>query len=483
MICDHTPTGACAPPIGKVLRMTVNSQSLGAQAALCNLPGYSDLAAHRREGPKLIDRAAGVRIWDTDGRDYIDASSSMWCASLGHGQEALVEAAATQMRRLSYYFTGLNRSSPPVAELSAALAGRVPLPEARIHFATTGSEANDFLMKFAIYANNARGQTQRKMFLARHWAYHGATMASASLTGLPRNHQLFDLPLPNVRHIAVPHYYRMHEAGETEDQFTDRMAEDLEATITDIGSERIAGLYAEPVMGAAGVVMPPRGYFQRIREVLDRHGAALFADEVITGFGRTGNLFACETFGIRADAITMAKGMSGAHLPIAAIAVGAPMYEALEAGGAEIGFFAHGSTYAGHPVAAAVALEVLAIMEREDVIGHVRRVAPKLEARLRALESHPLVGEVRGVGLMWAVELIADKRTRRRFDPEGSVSHHLQVEAETDGVILRIGSLGDVACFAPPLIITEDEIDDMVDRFERALARTLDWAHRQNLLA
>jgi 4-aminobutyrate--pyruvate transaminase len=431
--------------------------------------GFSRLSDRHLHDPMVIDRGEGVWVWDEHGKPYIEAVAGMWCATFGFGEEELIEAAIKQLRKLPYYHTLTNKTVGPAAELAAKLAEIVPIRDAKIHFTVTGSEANDFLIKFIRYRNNAVGDTQRKKIIARTNAYHGATLGSASLTGIPSMHRLFDLPLPGILHTSDPHYYRGGRAGETSNEFGERMANELDELIQREGPDTVAGMIAEPVTGGGGVIVPPESYYAAVCGVLDRYGIPFFADEVITGFGRTGNWFGVQSLGIDADTMTLGKGLSAAYQPIAALVVSADIYEGIEKGSDEVGTFAHGATYSGHPVAAAVALRTIELIEERDIIGHVKAVAPQFETRLRALAGHPLIGDVRAIGLMGALELVRDKATKQRFEPVGRAAAVVQAAAQERGVIVRAMGVADSIGFAPPLIINEAEIDEMFDRFALGL--------------
>ncbi|MBI2240329.1 MAG: aspartate aminotransferase family protein [Magnetospirillum gryphiswaldense] len=428
---------------------------------------YTNLVRHPETGPMVITRGQGVRVFDDQGKDYIEGLAGLWCTALGWGEERLVEAAAEQMRKLPFYHLFTSKTHEPATRLAEQLAQMAPVPDARVLFACSGSESNDTAIKLIWYRNNARGLPDKKKIIARERAYHGVTVATASLTGLPTNQRGFDVPIDRILHTGNPHYWRCAENGETEEQFASRRAQELENLILAEGPDTVAAFFAEPVMGAGGVIVPPASYFDKIQAVLKKYDVLLVADEVITGFGRTGNMFGAETFGLKPDMMTVAKGLSSGYLPISALIVAGPVYDDVKAQAGEIGVFGHGFTYGGHPVSAAVALETLAIYAERDVLGHVNRVAPALQRGLRELQQHPLVGEARGVGLIGAVELVADKDERRAFDPKLTVGARVVAKAQANGVILR--AMGDAVAFAPPLIISEAEIDEMLARFRTAL--------------
>lgn len=452
--------------------MTQPGNSAARRDKAHHLHPYTNLKLHEEIGPLVIERGQGVWVFDADGKDYIEGLAGLWCTSLGFGEERLVEAAARQMRTLPFYHTFGHKAHQPVIDLAERLIQLAPvtmspLPMSKVLFANSGSEANDTVVKLLWYYNNALGRPEKKKIIARVKGYHGVTVATASLTGLPNNHRDFDLPIARILHTDCPHHYRFAEPGESEEDFATRLADSLEKLILAEGPETIAAFFAEPVMGAGGVIVPPATYFEKIQAVLRRHDILLVADEVITGFGRTGNRWGSETFGIRPDILTTAKALSSGYLPISAVLVTEPIYQAMVAESEKIGIFGHGYTYSGHPVSAAVALETLKIYDERDIIGHVRQVGPRLQEGLRAFRDHPLVGEVRGVGLIAAVELVRDKTTRQPFDPKVMAGFRVNGLAQRHGLILR--AMGDSLAFAPPLIISEAEIDTLLDRFARAL--------------
>jgi 4-aminobutyrate---pyruvate transaminase len=449
--------------------MSLSNTTLSARDAQYFIHGYTNLSAHRREGGRVIVGGKGVRIFDESGRDYIEAAAGMWCALFGFGEEELVIAATEQMRKLPYYHTLASKTVAPSVELAERLSALVPVRDAKIYFAVSGSEANDFLIKFLWMHHNAIGKPQKKKVIARINGFHGATIAATSLTGIKKNHALFDAPLDRFLHVSDMHYYSQGLGGESEEEFASRLAQELEDRIVAEGPETVMAFMAEPCTGGGGVVLPPKTYYAKVQAVLKKYDVMFLADEVITGFGRTGNFFGCETFGIQPTAMTMAKGLTSAYQPMSAIALPQEVYEGMEKGSDQIGRLAHGATYAGHPVAAAVALRVLDLIKERDVIGHVRRITPHFRARLDKLAEHPRVGQVRSEGLMGAVEFVADKGTKRRFAQEGAFAGRVRDKAEELGVITRAVPCGDSIAFSPPLIITKAEIDEVFDRFTAAL--------------
>ena len=429
---------------------------------------YTDLKSHLDVGPLVIARGRGVRVWDDAGKEYIEAMAGLWCAALGFDNERLVQAAVRQMRELPYYHGFTGRSHTPMIDLAEMLIQRAPVPMSKVFFANSGSEANDSAIKMIWYVNNAWGRPRKKKIIGRVRGYHGITIASGSATGQAANHKAFDLPLPGFVHTLCPTYYHEGREGETEEQFSLRCAEELEKLILAEGPETIAAMFCEPIMGAGGVVVPPRGYFQAIQPVLRKYDILLVADEVICGFGRTGNYWGSQSLGLRPDILTCAKALSSSYLPISAVMVNERVFEGLADGSHELGTFGHGFTYSGHPVPAAVAVETLKIYDEIDIVGHVRRVGPVMQQALRALAAHPLVGEARGMGLIGAVELVEDKAARRNFAPARKIGARLVKIAEGHGLILRTLA-NDTIAFSPPLVITAAEVEEMMARFEAAL--------------
>jgi 4-aminobutyrate--pyruvate transaminase len=442
---------------------------------------YTNLMKHRETGPMILERAQGCRVYDDHGKDYIEAMAGLWCTALGWGENSLADVAAEQMRKMAFAHIFSGRSHEPGIALAEKLKELSPFPAGKVFFANSGSEANDTQIKLAWYAANSRGKPKAKKIISRMKAYHGVTLVAASLTGLPNNHRSFDLPFDFVKFADCPHYYRNAEEGESEREFSARMAANLDALIQREGPETIAAMIAEPVMGAGGVILPPDGYFDAITKVLRKYDIDLIDDEVITGFGRTGEWFGCTKYGFQPDSMTLAKQLSSAYMPISAIVLSPELTEAVEQESGRIGIFGHGFTYTGHPVAAAVALKTIEIYQERDILGHVRRIAPLFRKRLEALRDHPLVGETSAVGLIGAVELVADKKTKKSFDPGRLVGATVNGFALEEGLITR-PMLSDRLAFCPPLVIDEAETNEMFDRFERALQKGLDWATREKLI-
>lgn len=434
---------------------------------------YTNLDSHRSNGPLILESGKGVYVHDSNGKRYIEGMAGLWCTSLGYGNEELIETAREQLSKLSFTHIFSGKSHDPAIALAEKLKEISPAPTSKVFFTCSGSEANDTQIKLAWYYNNARGLPQKKKIISRQRGYHGVTIASASLTGLPANHADFDLPIDRILHTACPHYYREAEEGESEDDFSTRMAAELEDLIQREGPDTVAAFIAEPVMGAGGVIIPPEGYFEKIQVVLEKHDILFIVDEVICGFGRTGNMFGSQTFGLKPDTISVAKAITSAYSPLGAVTVSEDVYQAMLDESRKIGSFGHGFTYSGHPLSTAIGLKTLEIYERDNIVDHVRSVAPLFEARINALADHALVGNVRSVGLLGGIELVADKKTRKQFEASAGASAHASMMCQEEGLISR-NVFGDALALCPPLIISEDEINEMFDAMERGLDRTRD---------
>src|SRR3546814_555012 len=421
--------------------MSVRPNSAASRDIAYHLHPYTNARKNEAEGPLIIDRGEGVYVIDDQGNRYLEALAGLWCAGLGFSEKRLVDAATRQMAKLPFYHSFAQKTATPVVDLAEKVVQVTPPQLTKVFFANSGSGANDTAIKMVWYYNNALGRPQKKKIISRIKGYHGVTIAAASLTAMPYVQTDFDVPIPNIIHTGCPHYYRFAQEGESEQDFVDRLARELDELIVKEGPDTVAAFIGEPLQGAGGVLVPPRGYWEKIQAVLRKHDVLLIADEVITGFARTGNLFGCESFGIKPDMMTLAKQLSGAYMPISAVLVSDAIYQAIADNSAKRGSFGHGYTYSAHPVAAAVALETLKIYEERDIVGHVRAVAPRLQDGLRRFAGHPLVGEVRGIGLIATVELVADKATKAPFDPLGKVRAFFAARQQHPAVIFR--NLGD----------------------------------------
>jgi 4-aminobutyrate--pyruvate transaminase len=451
--------------------MTGIPNSLAARDIASLIHPYTNLEKHKTDGPLVIARGEGVYVYDETGKRYLEGMAGLWSTSLGFSEKRLVEAARRQMEQLPTYHMFNSRSTEPSIEAAEELLKIVPKGLGKVLFANSGSEANDQAAKIVWFYNNALGRPRKKRIIGRVRGYHGITVFSGSMTGLPANHAEWDLPVGGVLRTDCPSHYLYGRPGESEAQFTDRIVANLEDMIVREGPDTIGAFIAEPVNGAGGVIVPPADYFPRIQQVLRKYDVLMIADEVICGFGRTGEMFGCDTFGIEPDIMTVAKALSSAYMPISATIVSDTIAETIARHSGKLGTFAHGFTYAGHPVAAAVALETLRIYRERDIVSQVKAVAPHFQARLRALATHPLVGEARGVGLIGALHLVADKATRRPLPPTEGIGPLVQQAALARGVIVRAGP--DAAFVCPPLIINPAEIDELME----ALAGALDEAH------
>jgi len=429
-----------------------------------------------------IVRGKGVYVYDDAGNQYLEGLSGLWCSALGYGNEELIEAISSQLHTLSYSHLFGGRTHPVVMELADRLAAMVPVKDARVFFSNSGSEANDSQIKMLRYYANAIGKPEKKKIIALDRGYHGVTVAAAALTGLPVMHSHFDLPVDalGILRADCPHYFRGRVDAETEEEFVERLLKNLQQLIHDEGADTIVAFVAEPLMGAGGVIVSPQGYLPQVQSLLNENDIFLWADEVICGFGRTGNDFGSTTMGIQPDIMSLAKQLSSAYVPISAAVIPGAMYEAMIDQSAEVGVFGHGYTYTGHPVACAAALKALEIYERDGLFARAAKQGAYLQSRLQEFASHELVGEVRGKGLIGAVELVADKGTGQAF-ADGKVGAFAQRACQDEGLLLRAVA-GNSVAFCPPLIIEEAQIDEMIEKFARALDASLEFARQEKLI-
>jgi len=444
--------------------MTLAPNSPEARDIAYHFHAYTNAMAHAELGPQIIDKGEGVFVHDNHGKRYVEAMAGLWSVAVGFGEERLIRAAEAQMRRLPFYHNFAHRSHGPAIELAEKLVSMAPVEMSKVFFTNSGSEANDTVVKMLWYRSNALGKPEKKKLISRQRGYHGVTVASASLTGLPNNHRSFDLPITQVRHTTCPHYWKEGREGESEEAFASRCAEDLDALIQAEGPDTIAAFFAEPVMGAGGVVVPPATYWEKIQKVLRKYDILLIADEVICGFGRTGRMFGCETFGIEPDAMVLSKQITSSYVPFSAILLNERFYQPVAEESGRIGVLGHGFTAGGHPVGAAVALENIAIIEERGLVAKAAETGAYLRERLAQFAAHSLVGEVRGVGLIAAVELAHPERDDLAPGALGAAMNRLLYER---GVISR--PILDSLAFCPPLIIEKPEIDLIVDAFGDAL--------------
>lgn len=454
--------------------MSLNVNSPHARDIRSHLHPYTHAEQHQAIGPHIFVRGEGIYVFDDSGKRYVEGLAGLWCASLGFSEKRLVAAATRQLDTLPFYHNFSHKAVEPAIELADYLVSRAPTPMSKVFFTNSGSEANDTQVKLVWYYNNVLGRPKKKKIIARKGAYHGITVAAGSLTGLVYAQQGFDLPIANVLHADCPHFYHHAEPGESEEQFSARLAANLEALIEREGADTVAAFIAEPFLGAGGVIPPPKGYFERIQPILDRHDILFIVDEVISGFYRTGAMFGCETYGLKPDLISLAKALSSAYQPIGAVMLSEKIYQVVVEGSRRFGSFGTGFTYTGHPVPAAVALETQRIYEERDIGAHVRSLIPQFRRRFTRLADHPLVGEARCAGLVGAVELVADKAAKRNFDAKQKVGAWAMTKALDHGLITR-ALVNDTLALCPPLIISAAQVDDMFDRF----AATLDDAAKE----
>jgi L-2,4-diaminobutyrate transaminase len=411
----------------------------------------------------IIEGANGIRIRDADGREYIDALAGLYCVNIGYGRKEVAEAIARQAHKLAYYHTYAGHTTDDLAKLSDRLIKLAPGRMSKVFYGLSGSDANETQVKLVWYYNNLRGQPRKKKIIARERGYHGSTIVSGSMTGMSFYHDHMDLPVSGILRTGAPTYYWGAHPGETERQFSERRAQELEALILREGPETVGAFIAEPVLGSGGLTPPPEGYWAAIQAVLAKYDVLLIADEVVTGFGRTGEMFGSHKYDIKPDLVTVAKGLTSAYAPLSACIVGQRVYETLEAGAPRVGAFSHGYTYSGHPIGVAAANAALDILEREDLPGNAARVGEYLQKMLReAFSDSPIVGEVRGVGLMAGVEFVANPQKKERFDPNLKIGARVSSAARERGLIARAMPHGDIIGFTPPLTVTTREADAIV---------------------
>ena len=432
-----------------------------------HIHSFTDISRHHQAGGIVIEQGEGVYLIDTDGKRYLDAMASLWCVTLGYNEPRLIRAATEQMQRLPYSHTFRGRSNPKLIELAEKIIDFAPDHMSHVFFAGSGSEANESAVKIAWSYHKAKGQPQRRKIISRYNAYHGSTIFATRLSGMPGMHQYQNADMPEILYADCPNYLTNAQPDESEEDYAARLAGSLETLIQAEGPDTIATFIAEPVMGVGGVILPPVSYFEKVQAVLRRHGILMIADEVICGFGRTGNMFGSVTFGIEPDILTIAKGVSSAYSPLSAAIVAGHIHDALIDLTEKTGIFSHGFTYSGHPVSAAVALEALHILEERDIVGHVRKVGEYFQHKLRRLQQNRHVTRARGIGLMGAVDLVHSKDPDESFKPSLEQGNALMDKAEENGLFIR--AVGDTIVIAPPLVISAAEVDTLFERFRGSL--------------
>jgi putrescine aminotransferase len=431
-----------------------------------HLAPFSDYQQLSDTGPRIITNAQGVYLWDSEGNKILDGMAGLWCVAIGYGRDELADAASKQMKQLPFYNTFFMTAHPPVLELAKAIAELTPAGMNHVFFTGSGSEGNDTMLRMVRHYWAIKGQPNKKVIISRHNGYHGSTVAGASLGGMQGMHEQGDLPIPGIVHIPQPYWFG--EGGDmSPDEFGIWAAEQLEKKILEVGEANVAAFIAEPIQGAGGVIIPPDSYWPKVREILAKYDILFVADEVICGFGRTGEWFGSDYYGNQPDLMTIAKGLTSGYIPMGGLVVSDKVVEVLKQGGD----FNHGFTYSGHPVAAAVALENIRILRDEKIIERVREeTAPYLQKRLRELADHPLVGEVRGIGMLGAIELVKNKQTRARYTDQGA-GMICRGHCFNNGLIMR--AVGDTMIIAPPLVISKSEIDELVTKARLCLDLTL----------
>jgi adenosylmethionine-8-amino-7-oxononanoate aminotransferase len=439
-----------------------------ARADAYSFYGFTDLPSVHERGTVVLTHGHGPYVVDTQGRQYLDANSGLWNMVAGFDHPGLIAAAQAQYARFPGYHAFFGRMSDQTVMLSEKLIEVSPFERGKVFYTNSGSEANDTMVKMLWFLGGAEGKPQRRKILTRGNAYHGVTAVSASMTGKPYN-SVFGLPLPGFIHLTCPHYWRFGAEGETEEQFTARLAAELEATIIKEGADTIAGFFAEPVMGAGGVIPPSKGYFQAVQNVLRKYAIPLISDEVICGFGRTGNTWGCETYGFTPDAIISSKNLTAGFFPMGAVILGPELSDRLQAAAEAIEEFPHGFTASGHPVGCAIALKAIDVVMNDGLSENVRRLAPWMQAGLAEIAQNPNIGELRGVGYMWALEAVKDRATKTPFDGTLSVSERIANTCTDMGLICR--PLGQSIVLCPPFILTEAQMDEMFEKLDRALKK------------
>ncbi|MEO8722621.1 MAG: aminotransferase [Sphingobium sp.] len=422
----------------------------------------------KNEGPTVMASGSGIRVRDVNGKEYLDGMAGLWCVNLGYGRKEISDAIAQQSERLSFFHAFNGMSTDVVAECAEALLARAPVPMSRVFFGTSGSDANETQLKLIWVYNNLRGKPAKKKIIARWNSYHGSGVATASLTGLPGMHNLFDLPKGPILHVSAPYYYRNAPEGMSERDFSRHLAKELEDLIEREGGDTIAAFFAEAVMGAGGLIPPPEGYFEEITPILKKHDILLVADEVVSGFGRLGTYWGCQAYGYQPDLITSAKGVTSGYFPMSAVFISPKVWDVLEGNADKVGVFGHGYTYSAHPVGAAAALAALKLIDELKVVENVADVGPYMMQELKnRLGQHPHVGDIRGKGLMLGIELMKDRESKETFPMANRTGRRVLKAAAERGLITR--ALGDTLVFAPPLIITRADADEIVDKFALAV--------------
>jgi L-2,4-diaminobutyrate transaminase len=444
----------------------------------------ADFASGRIGDPTIVETGKGIRIQDATGKEFIDGFAGLYCVNVGYGRTEVAEAIARQAYRLAYYHSYAAHTTDELAILSDRLVRMAPGKMSKVFYGMSGSDANETNAKLVWYYNNLRGKPKKKKIISRERGYHGSSVISGSMTGMSFYHDYMDLPVPGIIHTGVPHYYWGAEPGETEKAFSARRAAELDALIEREGADTVGALIAEPVLGTGGITPPPAGYWAAIQAVLKKHDVLLIADEVITGFGRTGSMFGSQRYGIEPDLITIAKGLTSGYFSLSSSIVGEKIYQVMQEAAPRIGAFSHGYTYSGHPIGAAAANAVLDIVEDENLPGNAQQVGEYFQKRLTSTFAQmSIVGEVRGVGLMGAIEFVADRERKTQFDVGLKVGARVSKAARARGLIARAMPHGDILGFAPPLVTTRKEVDEIVEIAEAAVREVMDELSREKVIS
>lgn len=466
--------------------MTIDIEQINAldrRSVLHPFTQLKDFATGKAGDPTIVETGKGIRIQDAHGNQLIDGFAGLYCVNIGYGRTEVAEAISRQAHRLAYYHSYAAHTTDELAILSDRLVRMAPGRMSKVFYGMSGSDANETQAKLVWYYNTLRGKPNKKIIISRERGYHGCTVMAGSMTGMSFYHDHMGLPLPHVVHTGVPHHYWGAEAGETELEFSARRAAELDQLIERLGPDNVGAFIGEPVLGTGGITPPPEGYWQAIQPVLKKHDLLLIADEVITGFGRTGSMFGSQHYGMEPDLISIAKGLTSAYFPLSAAIVGEKVYKVMEDAADRIGSFSHGYTYSGHPIGAAAANAVLDIVEREDLPGNAREVGAYFQGQLKARFAQlPIVGEVRGVGLMGAVEFVGERESKKRFDAALKVGARISKAARDRGLIARAMPHGDILGFSPPLVATRGDVDEIVSIAEAAVRAVMDELARDKVI-
>mgnify|MGYP000350774202 FL=1 len=442
---------------------------------------YTNLKDIRKYGSLIIEKGRGIYVYDENNNKYIEGLAGLWCVALGFNNKRLIKAANKQLNLLPNYHSFTGKVPLTTLKLSEELVKISPKSLTKVLYANSGSESNDTAIKMAWYYQNALGKTKKKKIISRYRGYHGVTIMSGSLTGMDYAHKGFDMPRDFVVHTDSPHYYKDSLSQESSREFVNRLLKNLENLIIKEGADNIAAMILEPIQGAGGVIIPPDNYLKGVQKLLKKNAILLIVDEVICGFGRTGNMFGCDTFQIKPDMMVIAKGLSSGYVPISALLINEEIYETISDFSSINNVFGHGYTYSGHPVAAAVALETIKIFKDENIIGHVKEISEKFNTKMEQLNVHSIVGNSRSIGLIGAVELVQNKKNKTYFNPTIGIGSRVVKNAQKNGLIVRTLQ-GDIVALCPPLIINSKEVDILFNKFNKSIKDTEDELNTEGLM-